>query len=166
MKPIFQTGISCISVAKLTLKYSSNRYETIRSIFYKTDDGYSCKHAEWDISIFSHLLHWVTAFRNFLWNPPLLVEMRYSVLPALWLSQALLRPPSCLSDTSSCLNEFSVAFPKRPVKNIHLGTKRAQCSFVPGLIGEPVRKWSKISGWKKAGICGMGAWCHRRSMGT
>ncbi len=25
----------------------SNRYETIRRIFFTTDDGYSCNHAEW-----------------------------------------------------------------------------------------------------------------------
>ena len=48
-------------------------------------------------------------------------------------------------------------FSKTTVKNIHLGTGRANSGCVPGLIGEPVRNWSNfISGWKKAGICSMG----------
>ncbi len=43
----YQLYIRC----KINIEISialSNRYETIRSIFYKTDDGYSCNHAEWD----------------------------------------------------------------------------------------------------------------------
>ncbi len=41
----FQLYISCkINIeTPITL---SNRYETIRSIFFATDDGYSCNHAE------------------------------------------------------------------------------------------------------------------------
>ena len=32
----------------------SNRYETIRGIFYLTAEGYSCNHAEWDFCIFEN----------------------------------------------------------------------------------------------------------------
>ncbi len=45
----YQLDISC----KINIEISitlSNRYETIRSIFYKTDDGYSCNHAEWVVT--------------------------------------------------------------------------------------------------------------------
>ncbi len=41
-----KNNISC----KINIEISitlSNQYETIRSILHKTDDGYSCNHAEW-----------------------------------------------------------------------------------------------------------------------
>ncbi len=42
----YQLYISCkINIETPITLY--NRYETIRSIFYKTADGYICNHAEW-----------------------------------------------------------------------------------------------------------------------
>ena len=34
----------------------SNRYETIRSIFFTTDDSYSCNHAEWEYHLTQKLV--------------------------------------------------------------------------------------------------------------
>ncbi len=45
----FQLYISCKINSEISITLS-NRYETIRSLFYKTDDGYSCNHAEWVIA--------------------------------------------------------------------------------------------------------------------
>ncbi len=45
----YQLYISCKIKIEISITLS-NRYETIRSINYKTDDGYSCNHAEWVIS--------------------------------------------------------------------------------------------------------------------
>ncbi len=40
--------ISCITVPQINCRLS-NRYETIRGIFYLTAEGYSCIHASWAV---------------------------------------------------------------------------------------------------------------------
>ncbi len=42
----YQLYINCKINIEISITLST-RYETIRSINYKTDDGYSCNHAEW-----------------------------------------------------------------------------------------------------------------------
>ena len=44
----YQLYISCKIYIEISITLS-NRYEPIRSIFYKTDDGHSCNHADWGV---------------------------------------------------------------------------------------------------------------------
>ena len=61
----YQLYISCKINIEISISLS-NRYETIRSIHYKTDDGYSCNHAERVTECSENLLF--QSFNHFLLN--------------------------------------------------------------------------------------------------
>ncbi len=44
----YQLYISCKIKIETPITLS-NRYETIRSIYFTTNEGYSCNHAEWEV---------------------------------------------------------------------------------------------------------------------